>query len=89
MTEATTPDLSAMDLDEAIDKIHGEHFRRDLEQVINRHGIDAALGTPDFMIRTFIQCALSSLVTLDECRREWFGPETTNPTTHHEENRHG
>lgn len=47
-------------------------LRRDLADVLNRHGIDTALSTPDFMLADEIIEHVRSLSSLLRRRQAWF-----------------
>lgn len=50
-----------------------KEFIKDLENLINRHGLDNKLGTPDFIIAEAIVTHIETLNALTEQRERWFG----------------
>jgi hypothetical protein len=59
----------------------GEDFRKDLEKLINKHGIDSVLNTPDFVIADSLFTIVSCLGRFNKQRDDWWGfvPEIGNP----------
>lgn len=48
-------------------------FRRELAQVINRHGLDNRYQTPDFVLAFFIESCLEAFGHGTVKRDSWFG----------------
>jgi hypothetical protein len=57
-----------------------EEFTKELESLLNRHGVDNALGTPDFILAETLVEHLDTLRDALRKRERWFGrvaPEDT------------
>ncbi len=50
-------------------------FKKDLEHLLNRHGVDNDLHTPDFMLAELIVSNLKTQQTLLRDREVWHGRE--------------
>lgn len=50
-----------------------ESFIKELEQVINKHGVDNELNTPDFILAQYVVRCFANLGGLMAGRDTWFG----------------
>lgn len=48
-------------------------FEKELEQLINRHSVENASDTPDFILAKFIGGCLEAFATATQARDKWYG----------------
>ena len=75
--ESISPDHSGgRDTENTMDE-----FRKELTGLVNKHGLDNACGTPDFILAIFLTNILASLEVAMKSREDWFGQPTIRPDT--------
>ena len=52
-----------------------ESFRKELENLINRHSIENGSDTPDFMLATYLVSCLENYNEVIKAREKWYGRE--------------
>jgi hypothetical protein len=55
-------------------------FERDLESLINRHSLENASGTPDFILAAYLQNCLNAFNTAVRQRGNWRGESVELPS---------
>lgn len=50
-----------------------DDFRKDLEALINRHSMESASNTPDFILAIFLGTCLLAFDTAVQTRETWYG----------------
>jgi len=48
-------------------------FTKELEQLLNRHGVDAAANIPDFILAETLTEVVQSLADMNNKRERWYG----------------
>ena len=48
-------------------------FEKELEQVINRHSVENASNTPDFILAQYLSACLAAFATAIQQRETWYG----------------
>lgn len=57
-------------------------FRRDLNDLINRHNLEANSGTPDFILTEFLLNSLKAFDSAVQEREKWYhGPDLFSEAT--------
>lgn len=56
-----------------------ENFKKELEQLLNKHGFDATTGTPDFILADYLANTLYALAKMRNRLAKWLC-EDDNPT---------
>ena len=62
-----------------------EAFRRDLEQVINKHSMENGSNTPDFILAIYLTECLRAFDVAVGVRERWYGRENAGPLNRSEE----
>ena len=57
-------------------------FVKELEQLINKHSMENASSTPDFILAEFLKGCLASWNTAVVARSRWYGRESGNGLEH-------
>jgi len=55
-------------------------FKKELEQLINKHSIDNYASTPDFILASHIVESINNLATTKMATRAWYGLGTNDQT---------
>lgn len=58
-----------------------EEFNKDLRELVNKHGLEVASNTPDFIIANYLVCCLKAFNTNVVTREEWYGRKTQEGET--------
>jgi len=68
---------------------NGEPFRKELENLINRHSKENGSNTPDFILAGYLHRCLDNFDSTVQYREQWYGrfpkPVTTAPEIHGKE----
>jgi len=56
-------------------------FSKELGDLINRHSIENASGTPDFILAEYISDCLHSFCTASNARDKWYGRKKVAAST--------
>ena len=64
-----TPDVAVNDTPEQ----HRKDFAMELEQLINRHSVENASDTPEFILAQYIQGCLDAFSLAVRARDKWYG----------------
>jgi len=48
-------------------------FEKELKQLINRHCVENASDTPDYILASYLQECLTSFANATKLRDEWYG----------------
>ena len=77
--KSTSPDRNGgQDKENAMEKIKSEEFAKELSSLLNKHSVDNACGTPDFILADFgVEC-LEAAEKMMKRREEWFGRDKPN-----------
>ena len=52
-----------------------EIFRKELENLINKHSLENGSDTPDFMLATYLVSCLENYNEIIKTREKWYGRE--------------
>lgn len=55
-------------------------FKEELTDLINKHGVDKATNTPDFIVAKYLLGCLAVFNKTVNKRREWYGERTKECT---------
>ncbi len=58
--------------DETEDVDHSSDFRRDLQTLINKHGMEIGSHTPDFILADYLNDCLAAFDNAVYRRRKWY-----------------
>ena len=50
-------------------------FRKELEEVINRHSMENGSNTPDFILAEYLDDCLQNFDKTSRAREKWYGKE--------------